>query len=131
MNYTETFNEFASKSTPLDLALYAGLGLILWVLFKDKLSPVQKFILDLTKKVYPSNSSNFHVLPSVPDVSLPLPKGIVKEDVFFKLVASWKQTRDLAVQSNCVEAIKVADQMFPFLSPNACLDQPTQPTQTK
>lgn len=124
MNYTETFNEFASKSTPLDLALYAGFGLILWVLFKDKLTPVQKFILDLTKKAYPSNSSNFHVLPTVPDVSLP--KSVVKEDVFFKLVASWKQTRDLAVQSNCVEAIKVADQMFPFLSPNACLDQPTQ-----
>jgi hypothetical protein len=129
MNYTETFNEFASKSTPLDLALYAGLGLILWVLFKDKLTPVQKFILDLTKKVYPSNSSDFHVLPSVPDVSLP--KNIVKEDVFFKLVASWKQTRDLAVQSHCAEAIKVADQMFPFLSPNACQDQPTLPTQTK
>ena len=124
MNYTETFNEFAAKSTPLDLALYAGLGLILWVLFKDKLTPVQKFILDLTKKVYPNNSSDFHVLPSVPDVSLP--KSIVKEDVFFKLVASWKQTRDLAVQSNCAEAIKVADQMFPFLSPNACQDQPTQ-----
>lgn len=124
MNYTETFNEFASKSTPLDLALYAGLGLILWVLFKDKLTPVQKFILDLTKKVYPGNDSNFHVLPSIPDISLP--KSVVKEDVFFKLVASWKQTRDLAVQSNCVEAIKVADQMFPFLSPTACLDQPTQ-----
>lgn len=124
MNYTETFNEFASKSTPLDLALYAGLGLILWVLFKDKLTPVQKFILDLTKKAYPTNTSNFHVLPTAPDVSLP--KSVVKEDVFFKLVASWKQTRDLAVQSNCVEAIKVADQMFPFLSPNACLDQPTQ-----
>ena len=127
MNYTETFNEFAAKSTPLDLALYAGLGLILWVLFKDKLTPVQKFILDLTKKVYPSNSSDFHVLPSVPDISLP--KSVVKEDVFFKLVASWKQTRDLAVQSNCAEAIKVADQMFPFLSPNACSDQ--LPTQTK
>ena len=129
MNYTETFNEFASKSTTLDLALYAGLGLILFVLFKDKLTPVQKFILDLTKKVYPSNSSNFHVLPTVPDISLP--KSVVKEDVFFKLVASWKQTRDLAVQSDCVEAVKVADQMFPFLSPNVCLDQPTQPTQTK
>ena len=127
MNYTETFNEFAAKSTPLDLALYAGFGLILWVLFKDKLTPVQKFILDLTKKAYPSNSSNFHVLPSVPDISLP--KSVVKEDVFFKLVASWKQTRDLAVQSNCAEAIKVADQMFPFLSPNACSDQ--LPTQTK
>jgi hypothetical protein len=42
------------------------------------------------------------------------------EDVFFKLIVSWKQTRDLAVQSGCVEAVKVADQMFPFLSPNVC-----------
>ena len=124
MNYTETFSEFAARSTPLDLALYAGLGLILWVLFKDKLSPVQKFILDMTKKVYPNTNSDFHVLPMVPDISLP--KNVVKEDVFFKLVASWKQTRDLAVQSNCAEAVKVVDQMFPFLSPNACSDQSTQ-----
>ena len=122
--FTESFDQFAARMAPIDLALYAGAGIILWVLFKDKLSPVQKFISDLIKKVYPSNSSDFHVLPSVPDISLP--KNIVKEDVFFKLVASWKQTRDLAVQSNCVEAIKVADQMFPFLSPNACSDQPTQ-----
>ena len=43
-----------------------------------------------------------------------------KDDVFFKLVVSWKQTRDLAEQSGCTEAIKVADQMFPFLSPNVC-----------
>ena len=41
-------------------------------------------------------------------------------DLFFQLVASWKQTRDLAVLSKCEEAIKVADQMFPYLSPNGC-----------
>jgi hypothetical protein len=43
-----------------------------------------------------------------------------KEDLFFQLVASWKQTRDLAVRSGCQEAIKVADQMFPYLSPMGC-----------
>jgi hypothetical protein len=42
------------------------------------------------------------------------------EDLFFKLVVSWKQTRDLAVKSGCSEAVKVADQMFPFLSPTVC-----------
>ena len=45
MNYTETFQEFASKVGPMDLALYAGVGLVLWVLFKDKLSPVQTYQL--------------------------------------------------------------------------------------
>jgi hypothetical protein len=50
-----------------------------------------------------------------------LPKAVGdKDDIFFKLVVSWKQTRDLAEKSGCAEAIKVADQMFPFLSPNVC-----------
>jgi hypothetical protein len=40
--------------------------------------------------------------------------------MFFKLVVSWKQTRDLAVECGCGEAIKVADQMFPYLSPVVC-----------
>lgn len=115
MNYTETFNDFASRVTPMDLALYAGVGLVLWVLFKDKLSPVQKFLLDLTNNL--KSKTNLDPLPQVPSVVAP---SKTKEDVFFKLVASWKQTRDLAVQSNCEEAIKVADQMFPFLSPSVC-----------
>jgi len=49
-----------------------------------------------------------------------VPKKNDPEDTFFKLVVSWKQTRDLAVQSGCSEAVKVADQMFPYLSPNVC-----------
>lgn len=116
MNYTETFNDFATKVTTLDLALYAGVGLVLWVLFKDKLSPVQKFLLDLTNNL--KSKTGLDNLPSIP-----VPSKVIdskKEDVFFKLVASWKQTRDLAVQSECQEAIKVADQMFPFLSPSVC-----------
>lgn len=112
MNYTETFNDFAAKVGPTDLALYAGVGVILWVLFKDKLSPVQKLVLDLFNKF------NGVKLPSV---NSPLaPKPAAKEDLFFQLVESWKRTRDLAVKSNCPEAVKVADQMFPFLSPTAC-----------
>jgi hypothetical protein len=51
---------------------------------------------------------------------LPKVVGENKDDVFFKLVVSWKQTRDLAEKSGCSEAVKVADQMFPFLSPNVC-----------
>lgn len=125
MNYTETFNEFATRVTTLDLALYAGVGLVLWVLFKDRMSPAQKFFSDLLSKI---NSKNgLQALPSTPDVTVPSKVSEVKkEDIFFKLVASWKQTRDLAVQSECLEAVKVADQMFPFLSPNGCGSKTTE-----
>jgi imidazolonepropionase-like amidohydrolase len=118
MNFTESFSEFSSRLGPTDLALYAGVGLVLWVLFKDKLSPVQKLILDLVNKVKGTVKNKTTTTPVVTD-------GVYSDskddrDVFFDLVVSWKQTRDLAVRSGCAEAVKVADQMFPFLSPNVC-----------
>lgn len=119
MNYTETFDQFASRLSGTDIALYAGAGLILWILFKDKLSPVQQLIGSVVDKVKNMNGSK-----SVSPVAVVVPsvKPVVtsKEDMFFKLVVSWKQTRDLAVECGCVEAIKVADQMFPYLSPVVC-----------
>lgn len=125
MNFTESFSEFSSRLGPKDLALYAGVGLVLWVLFKDRLSPVQKILLSITDSV---RGLFFKDSIKLPTVDVPrvdpviLPKGINdgKDDIFFKLVVSWKQTRDLAAQSGCTEAVKVADQMFPFLSPNVC-----------
>lgn len=119
MNYTETFDQFASKLTPTDLALYAGIGIVLWVLFKDKLSPVQKILSNLIDKV----KTVVNLKPVSPvAVVVPSVKPIVtsKEDIFFKLVVSWKQTRDLAAECGCSEAVKVADQMFPYLSPVVC-----------
>ena len=119
MNYTETFEEFATKAGPMDLALYAGVGLVLWVLFKDKLSPVQTFLGGLVEKF-----KNVSPLKPVTPVAVVVPsvKPVVttKEDIFFKLVVSWKQTRDLAAECGCTEAVKVADQMFPYLSPVVC-----------
>lgn len=119
MNYTETFEQFATKVGPTDLALYAGVGIVLWLLFKDKLSPVQKLVGGLVEKV-----KNLSPLKSVTPVAVVVPnvKPVVatKEDIFFKLVVSWKQTRDLAVECGCDEAVKVADQMFPYLSPVVC-----------
>ena len=119
MNYAETFDQFASKLSGTDIALYAGAGLILWVLFKDKLSPVQQLVgsvVDKVKRITGSESAA-PVTVVVPSVK---PVIVSKEDIFFKLVVSWKQTRDLAVECGCVEAIKVADQMFPYLSPVIC-----------
>jgi hypothetical protein len=118
MNFTESFQEFSSRLSTTDLALYAGVGIVLWVLFKDKLSPVQKLLTGFVDKMRGGSSLPVVTVPSVSPVVVP--KRTDAEDTFFKLVVSWKQTRDLAVQSGCSEAVKVADQMFPFLSPNVC-----------
>jgi hypothetical protein len=118
MNFTESFEQFSSRVGPTDLALYAGVGLVMWVLFKDKLSPVQKLLGSLVEQFKGSSSVLPLVnVPTVDPVKVPV-KG--EEDIFFKLVVSWKQTRDLAVASGCDEAVKVADQMFPYLSPTSC-----------
>jgi hypothetical protein len=129
MNFTESFQEFSSKLSTTDLALYAGVGLVLWVMFKDKLSPVQKLLIGVVEKVKGLASSSTVKLPTVDvpkvdPVVLPKATGDGRDDVFFKLVVSWKQTRDLAEKSGCTEAVKVADQMFPFLSPNVCASVP-------
>lgn len=132
MNFTQSFEEFSTGLQPMDLALYAGIGIILWVLFKDKLSPVQKMILDLVDDFKGSfnspKSEKVVVRPPLPPIIGPVPevKKEVKieppaqEDLFFHLLASWKETRDLAVQSKCDKAVEVIDDMFPYLSPHAC-----------
>ena len=123
MNYTETFDQFASKLNGTDLALYAGVGLVLFVLFRDKLSPVQKTISDLMEKF-----KNLSPLKSVSPVAVIVPnvRPVItsKEDVFYKLIVSWKQTRDLATECGCEEAVKAADSMFPYLSPVVCTKEP-------
>lgn len=113
MNYAETFEEFSSRLGPMDLLLYAGLGLIIYVLCKDKLDPIKDSLLKLFNKTS-SVASNILPVQSQPIVINN------NDDLFFELVTSWKKTRDLAVQNKCSEAVKVADQMFPYLSPNGC-----------
>lgn len=117
MNPLETFGEFSKRLTTTDLALYAGIGIVLWVLFKDKLSPVQKLVTDLVNKYVSNDKKN--TVPAVVDST----NNITNQDVFFDLVVSWKQTRDLAVQSGCIKAVEVADQMFPYLSPIVCKEK--------
>ncbi len=125
MNYAQSFEEFAKSTTSLDLALYAGVGLVLFVLFKDRLSPVQSFLLNLLEKVKASTNQKV-------STSMPVEKEVLKtlymftspktkDELFMSLVSSWKETRNLAEQSGCAEAVKVADQMFPYLSPNGCI----------
>lgn len=120
MNFTESFEQFSGKLGPTDLALYAGIGLVLWVLFKDKLSPIQQMLSGLLDKFKKTTTVVPINVPSVDPVIVP--KSANTDDIFFKLVVSWKQTRDLAEKSGCVKAIEVADQMFPYLSPTVCAE---------
>ena len=122
MNYAESFDQFSARVSPTDLALYAGAGLILFVLFKDKLSPVQKFLGEFIDK-FKTAASLKPVSPVAVVVPTVKPVVTTKEDLFFKLVVSWKQTRDLAEECGCAQAIKVADQMFPYLSPVVCAEK--------
>jgi hypothetical protein len=121
MNFTQSFEEFSGSLGPTDLALYAGVGVVLWVLFKDQLSPVQKIVLDFVNKFKGKNSdSNFaDKLKEIVDSSK---EQVEDSNLFFDLVVSWKQTRDLAEKSGCKKAVEVADQMFPYLSPMVCED---------
>jgi len=122
MNYTQSFEEFSSSLGPMDLALYAGAGIILWVLFKDKLSPVQSILMDYFEKIKGVAKDKADTITiKVPDAVKSSPKN--EQDLFFDLVVSWKQTRDLAVKSGCAKAVKVADEMFPYLSPTVCSEE--------
>lgn len=122
MNFaTETFEQFSSRLGPTDLALYAGGALILWVLFKEKLGSLYSSdSIQKLKNLFMAKPSSSPSKPQTVVVSETVTSKENSDDIFFQLVTSWKQTRDLAVKSGCTEAIKVADQMFPFLSPTVC-----------
>jgi hypothetical protein len=126
MNFTENFEDFSNKLGTMDVLLYAGAAIILWVLFKDRISPIQSLILNLiekvkkisfTKSIFSITKSSV-LLPSKPDIENLANNN--SDDLFFQLISSWKQTRDLALQCKCEKAVEVADEMFPFLSPNIC-----------
>lgn len=123
MNPLETFGEFSRKLTTTDLMLYAGVAVVLWVLFKDKLGGVS----DLVKSLLANRSG-----PQIPVVPTLVDKSAdPKKDVFFNLVASWKQTRDLAELAGCDKAVEAADQMFPHLSPVTCKEHKDEAAQLR
>lgn len=125
MNYTQSFEEFSKGLSTTDLALYAGVGIIAWIFLKDKLNPVTQIVKKLVdsfkNKVVSTVPKN--PVPSLSDLTLIVPTSVTNKDnndLFFELVSSWKATRDLAVRSGCEQAVKVADEMFPYLSPTVC-----------
>jgi len=115
MNYTQSFEEFSTSLGPTDLALYAGVGVVLYVLFKDRLSPVQEMLLELVEQV-----KEFFKSRPAPVVVPKTPVVVKNNETFNQMVASWKQTRDLAVKYKCDRAVDALDDAFQYLAPTTC-----------
>jgi hypothetical protein len=137
MDFTQSFEEFSKGVSSTDLALYAGVGLVVWVLFKEKLTPLGQYLKNLVSQAR-SNVKNTlpkNPIPSLADLTLITPskndtvltpqKTIESDDVFFELILSWKKTRDLAIKAGCEAAVKVVDEMFPYLNPEVCKEEKT------
>jgi hypothetical protein len=130
MNFTQSFDEFSKGLVSTDLMLYAGIALVVWILFKDKLSPVQSMVNLISENInrMVAKKPSASILPSVVVDNTPSVLATIiaenskqePEDLFFRLVVSWKETRDLASRCGCSKAVEVADEMFPYLSPNVC-----------
>lgn len=107
MNFSP--DNFGSFKNPLDLALYAGVLVVVYVLFKDNIhSFFNKVKEQLKDKKPPSSISDYFS-----DKDFVEPPS--EEEMFFELVQSWKKTRDLAEDMGAIKAVEIADQMFPFL----------------
>lgn len=129
MNFTQSFEEFSKGLSSTDLMLYAGVALVLWILFKDKLSPVQGIVNIISENIkkFLQKKESLNVVKVVANPAPVVLANTIAEnsktepqDLFFKLIVSWKETRDLAVKCGCDKAVEVADEMFPYLSPNVC-----------
>ena len=100
---------FGVGSKPLDIFLWIGVLIVVYVLFQDKINP---FLATAKEKLlYIWNKKP----NKVPNVDIVLESD--HSDVFFELIKSWKQTRDLAEEYGANKAVAIADEMFPHLVP--------------
>lgn len=104
MNFN--LENFGDSFKTIDLVLYAGVAVVVYVLFQEKIHEILNKIKDSIKK-------NKQTIPYFP----PEEPDIEPDDVFFALIQSWKQTRDLAEEYGAYKAVEIADQMFPHLVP--------------
>jgi hypothetical protein len=120
MNYSQSFEEFSKGLTNTDLMVYGGAALILFVLFKDQLTPLKTWAVNLyTNIVNKVKADSIVTIPTAPVVDIAKPN----DNDFLKLIASWKNTRNLAEVMGCVEAVKILDTAFPHLGPHECVKE--------
>jgi hypothetical protein len=116
MNYSQSFEEFSKGLTNTDLMIYGGAALILFVLFKDQLTPLKTWVVDLYDNVVNKVSK----IKTDSTTVTPVTTAKTSDSDFLKLIASWKNTRNLAEVMGCVEAVKILDSAFPHLGPHEC-----------
>ena len=106
----EALENFGAGLSTVDLVLYAGLLVVLYVLFQEQVNKILGKLKDNLNS-WKDNSNN-NLIPVDVDYS-----DSIEDDVFFELIKSWKQTRDLAEIYGADKAVEIADQMFPYLVP--------------
>ena len=121
MNYAESFEEFSRGLTPTDLMVYGGAAIILFVLFKEQLTPVKDLILNWYNAIVKKTQKDpkLVTLPKIDEQNV----EVDNDKLFLQLISSWKNTRDLADNMSCDEAVKILDSAFSHLGPNNCVDK--------
>ena len=103
----EALDNFGAGLSTTDVMLYVGVAVVVYVLFQDKINAGLKTVLEKIKKVK---------APELPiDTGLFDNDPVTQDDIFFDLIKSWKQTRDLAEAYGADKAVEIADEMFPHL----------------
>jgi len=101
---------FGAGLKTMDISLYAGVAIVVYVLFKEQINNAFGKIAEKIKTV---KAPEFPV-----DTGLFIDnEPVTQDDIFFDLIKSWKQTRDLAEAYGADKAVDIADQMFPHLVP--------------
>ncbi len=104
---------FGDMPSTLDVCLYLGVLIVVYVLFQDKLGPVKEFITNFLRKAKPTRNTEVVTI----DENVVADEIHSESELFFKLIRSWKLTKDLAEQYGANKAVEIADQMFPHLIP--------------
>ncbi len=106
-------DNFGAMPSTLDVCLYLGVLIVVYVLFQDKLGPVKEFISNFLRKAKPTRNTEVVTI----DENVVADEIHSESELFFKLIRSWKLTKDLAEQYGANKAVEIADQMFPHLIP--------------
>tara|TARA_Y100000385_G_scaffold109502_1_gene113702 strand:+ start:1716 stop:2090 length:375 start_codon:yes stop_codon:yes gene_type:complete len=106
-------DNFGAMPSTLDVCLYLGVLIVVYVLFQDKLGPVKEFITNFLRKAKPTRNTEVVAI----DENVVADEIHSESELFFKLIRSWKLTKDLAEQYGANKAVEIADEMFPHLIP--------------